>query len=253
MGGDNSEGIGIDIGGSGVRIGRVDLNTGALLAPPLRLEHSTDTPAATILEGMTAALASFGADLPIGLGFPGVVRGSVVETAPNLGSTWPGTDLAVALNRPGLVLLNDADAAAVAEHQCGASLGASGTVMTITVGTGIGTALHRDGVLVPNLELGLLAHPSRGGVIEAHASGRARRQEGLSLEVWAERFQEALHLYEGWLNPDLIVVGGGITERWEEWAPRITTKADLRRAQHGPDAGLVGAALAARPVDGVHR
>ena len=246
------EAIGIDIGGSGVRIGRVDLSTGELLASPLWLEHTTDTPSATILEGMIAALSSLREDLPIGLGFPGVVRGSVVQTAPNLGSTWPGTDLAVALNRPGLVVLNDADAAAVAEHRCGASLGASGTVLTLTVGTGIGTALHRDGVLVPNLELGLLAHPSRGGVIEAHASGRARRQEGLSLEAWAERFQEALHLYEGWLNPGLIVVGGGITERWEEWAPRLTTKADLRRAQHGADAGLVGAALAARPVDGVH-
>ena len=245
MGGDDMEGIGIDIGGSGVRIGRVDLATGELLASPLRLEHTTDTPAATILEGLIAALSSFREDLPLGLGFPGVVRGSVVETAPNLGSTWPGTDLAVALNRPGLVVLNDADAAAVAEHRCGASLGASGTIMTITVGTGIGTALHRDGVLVPNLELGLLAHPSRGGVIEAHASGRARRQEGLSLTAWAERFQEALHLYEGWLNPDLIVVGGGITERWEEWAPLLTTKADLRRAQHGVDAGLVGAAFAA--------
>ena len=245
MGGDDMEGIGIDIGGSGVRIGRVDLGSGELLAPPLRLEHTTDTPAATILEGMTSALTSFPADLPIGVGFPGVVRGTVVETAPNLGPTWAGTDLAVVLNRPGLVLLNDADAAAVAEHRCGASLGELGTVLTITVGTGIGTALHRNGVLVPNLELGLLAHPSRGGVIESHASGRARRQEGLSLTAWADRFQEALHLYEGWLNPDVIVVGGGIAERWEEWAPHITTKADLRCAQHGPDAGLVGAALTA--------
>jgi len=244
-GGGELEGIGIDIGGSGVRIGRVDLATGELLASPLRLEHTTDTPAATILEGMIAALSSFCEDLPIGLGFPGVVRGSVVQTAPNLGSTWPGTDLAVALNRPGLVVLNDADAAAVAEHRCGASNGVSGTVLTLTVGTGIGTALHRNGVLVPNLELGSLTHPTRGGVIESHVSGRTRSVEGLSLVDWAKRFQEVLTLYEAWLNPDVIVVGGGITEHWHDWAPLLSTKADLRCAQHGPEAGLVGAAMAA--------
>ncbi len=236
--------IGVDIGGSGVRVGLVDTITGTLRAPPQRRPHTTAAPAEGILDGVRSLLNALPEDAPLGIGFPGVVRGTRVETAPNIRSTWPSTDMAEALGRE-VHLLNDADAAAAAEHALGASQGFGGTVLMVTIGTGLGTCLHRDGVLVPNLELGLLPHPTRGGVIEAHASGSTRRDEGLDLRAWAERFQEALDLYEGWLNPDLIVLAGGITESWEQWSGWLTTRATLRKARFGADAGLIGAAVAA--------
>ena len=236
-------GLGVDIGGSGVRVALVDTTTGALIGQPAMHDHTLETPAETILATLVEAIGQFPESLPVGVGFPGVVEQTVVNTAPNLRSTWPGTDLAEALQRPSLVALNDADAAAVAEHRLGASRGENGTVLTITVGTGLGTALHRNHVLVPNLEFGLMPHPTLGGMIEDHASGRAKTIEGLSLVQWASRFQEVLSLYEVWLCPDLIVIGGGITGQWEALAPLLSTRAELRRAKFGPHAGLIGAAL----------
>lgn len=241
--------IGVDIGGSGVRVGLVDTTTGTLRSPPQRRPHETGAPAEGIIDGLRRLLTAFPEDAPLGVGFPGVVRGSRVETAPNMRSTWPFTDMSEALGRE-VHLLNDADAAAAAEHALGASQGCEGTVLMVTIGTGLGTSLHRNGVLVPNLELGLLPHPTRGGVIEAHASGRARREEGLDLPTWAARFQEALDLYEHWMNPDLIVLGGGITESWEAWNGLLTTHAPRRRARFGADAGLIGAAVVASHARG---
>jgi polyphosphate glucokinase len=184
--------------------------------------------------------------LPVGLGFPGLVEGTTVLGAPNLGATWPGTDLASALKRPELVLLNDADAAAVAEQRLGSSFSEEGCVLMITVGTGLGSGVHRGGALVPGFELGLLPHPTRGGVLEAHASGRARRLNGLDLAAWSTRFNEALAVMEEAVDADLIVVGGGITEQWDAFVDRLIARAPLRRATFGPNAGLIGAALMAR-------
>lgn len=235
--------IGVDIGGSGVRIARVNTQTGEMVTEPTLLHHTPSTSAPAILDALSSELRRFPNDLPVGIGFPGVVQRCVVETAPNLGSTWPGIDLSLALGHSQLSVINDADAAAVAEHRWGASNEVTGTVLTVTVGTGLGTALHRHGVLVPNLELGILPHPTHGGRLEDRASGRAKSNHSLSLKQWANRFQEVLQLYEMWLNPDLIVVGGGITDQWEAWAPMICTRAEVRKARFGRYAGLIGAAL----------
>ncbi|MDA0877852.1 MAG: ROK family protein [archaeon] len=236
--------FGVDIGGSGVRAAIVDTEAGRLRAAATRFDHGTAFDAEDVVPRLREVLLNVPDDLPVGVGFPGVVKRTTVESAPNLGPTWEGLNISEALDRP-VVLLNDADAAATAERHLGAARDEGGTVLTVTIGTGLGTSVHRDGVLVPNLELGLLPHPTRGGVIEAHASGRARRDEGLDLRAWAERFQEALDLYEGWLNPDLIVLAGGITESWEQWSGWLTTRATLRKARFGADAGLIGAAVAA--------
>ncbi len=236
--------FGVDIGGSGVRAAIVDTEAGRLRAAATRFDHGTSFDAEDVVPRLREVLLNVPDDLPVGVGFPGVVKRTTVESAPNLGPTWEGLNISEALDRP-VVLLNDADAAATAERHLGAARDEGGTVLTVTIGTGLGTSVHRDGVLVPNLELGLLPHPTRGGVIEAHASGRARRDEGLDLRAWAERFQEALDLYEGWLNPDLIVLAGGITESWEQWSGWLTTRATLRKARFGADAGLIGAAVAA--------
>ena len=153
--------------------------------------------------------------------------------------------MAEALDRPDLVLLNDADAAAVAEQRLGAAAGEDGTVLVITVGTGLGSGVHHAGRLVPGFELGLLPHPTRGGVLERHASGRARTLEALDLPTWSNRFNEALAVMEQAVDASLIVVGGGLTEHWDTFSPLLKASAPLRKATFGAHAGLIGAALAA--------
>ena len=236
--------IGIDVGGSGCRLAVVDAVTGGIQGEVVRLDHDLDTSAQEILEALRRALDGF-PPLPVGLGFPGRVDGTTVRAAPNLRSTWPGTDVAEALGRPDLVLLNDADAAAVAEQRLGAAAGEDGTVLVITVGTGLGSGVHHAGRLVPGFELGLLPHPTRGGVLETHASGRARTREALDLPTWSSRFNEALAVMEQAVDASLIVVGGGLTEHWDTFSPLLKASAPLRKATFGADAGLIGAALAA--------
>ena len=236
--------IGIDVGGSGCRLAVVDAVTGGIRGEVVRLDHDLDTPTQEILEALRRALDGF-PPLPVGLGFPGRVDGTTVRAAPNLRSTWPGTDMAEALDRPDLVLLNDADAAAVAEQRLGAAAGEDGTVLVITVGTGLGSGVHHAGRLVPGFELGLLPHPTRGGVLETHASGRARTLEALDLPMWSNRFNEALAVMEQAVDASLIVVGGGLTEHWDTFSPLLKASAPLRKATFGAHAGLIGAALAA--------
>ena len=236
--------IGIDVGGSGCRLAVVDAVTGGIRGEVVRLDHDLDTTTQEILEALRRALDGF-PPLPVGLGFPGRVDGTTVRAAPNLRSTWPGTDVAEALDRPDLVLLNDADAAAVAEQRLGAAAGEDGTVLVITVGTGLGSGVHHAGRLVPGFELGLLPHPTRGGVLETHASGRARTLEALDLPTWSNRFNEALAVMEQAVDASLIVVGGGLTEHWDTFSPLLKASAPLRKATFGAHAGLIGAALAA--------
>ena len=236
--------IGIDVGGSGCRLAVVDAVTGGIQDEVVRRDHDLDTPTLEILEALRRALDGF-PPLPVGLGFPGRVDGTTVRAAPNLRSTWPGTDVAEALDRPDLVLLNDADAAAVAEQRLGAAAGEDGTVLVITVGTGLGSGVHHAGRLVPGFELGLLPHPTRGGVLETHASGRARTLEALDLPTWSNRFNEALAVMEQAVDASLIVVGGGLTEHWDTFSPLLKASAPLRKATFGAHAGLIGAALAA--------
>ena len=236
--------IGIDVGGSGCRLAVVNTLTGEVEGDVVRLGHDLDTSAQEILEALRRALDGF-PPLPVGLGFPGRVHGTTVRAAPNLRSTWPGTDVAEALGRPDLVLLNDADAAAVAEQRLGAAAGEDGTVLVITVGTGLGSGVHHAGRLVPGFELGLLPHPTRGGVLERHASGRARTLEALDLPTWSNRFNEALAVMEQAVDASLIVVGGGLTEHWDTFSPLLKASVPLRKATFGAHAGLIGAALAA--------
>lgn len=236
--------IGIDVGGSGCRLAVVNTATGEVEGAVVRLEHDLQTSAQDVLVALRAALDGF-PSLPVGLGFPGRVDGSTVRTAPNLRSTWPGTDVAEALGKPDLALLNDADAAAVAEQRLGAAAGEVGTVLVITVGTGLGSGVHHAGRLVPGFELGLLPHPTRGGVLETHASGRARTREALDLPTWSSRFNEALAVMEQAVDASLIVVGGGLTEHWDTFSPLLKASAPLCKATFGADAGLIGAALAA--------
>jgi polyphosphate glucokinase len=236
--------LGIDIGGSGVKGAPVDVRTGELTADRFRLE----TPQPATPDAVAATVASvvqhFSWQGPIGLTVPGVVKHGVVHTAANIDHAWIGTD-AAALFRTTTgqtcTVLNDADAAGIAEMRFGAGKGRDGVVVMITLGTGIGCAVFNDGVLLPNTELGHLEMNGRDA--EEQASARVREEENLSWKKWAERVDQYLDMMDHLLWPDLIIIGGGVSKRAEKFFPYLNTRAELLPAALQNEAGIVGAAL----------
>lgn len=237
--------IGIDIGGSGVKGAAVDLATGDLVGDRgLEPTPNPSTPSA-VAEVVAAIASRITADRPVGVTFPGVVRAGIVETAANVDRSWVGVDandlFSRHLGRP-VVVLNDADAAGVAEMAFGAGRDRGGVVMMITLGTGIGSALFVDGRLVPNTEFGHIIVAGEDG--EKLAAASVRTAQGLSWETWAERLNACLARLECLIAPDLIILGGGISRDHVEFLPRLQAHAELVPAQLFNDAGIVGAALA---------
>src|SRR5262245_62942776 len=177
---------------------------------------------------------------------PAVIRGGVVETASNIDHAWIGVDAVELFSRTtgrAVTVVNDADAAGLAEVRYGAGRDASGVVVMVTLGTGIGSALFVDGVLVPNTELGHL--PMRGGDAEDWAAESVRERDDLSWKKWAQRLQKYLQLIERVLWPQLILVGGGVSKKSEKFLPHIELDTPVVAAELHNDAGIVGAALAA--------
>ena len=243
--------LGIDVGGSGFRTGVFNLTSGALVGELKRYAHVESTDPETVLSAIQDALKNIGWKGPIGMGFPGAVIDGRPITAPNLGEAWVGVDIGARLHDfhgGHFALINDADAVAVAERRHGAGHDGNGCVLTLTVGTGLGTTLHQNGTLVPNLEYGRWPHPTRMGCLEEHLSGRARHMEGWSLEVWAPRFQEGLVHLETKLTPDRIILYGGLMEHWDTIRPLLSTRAELVVATLSETAGPLGAALATQPL-----
>ena len=243
-----STGLGIDIGGTGIKGAPVDLSTGEFLTERRKMptpEHSDPAAVARVVEEIVAHFPE-AAEVPLGITFPGVVHGGVVRTAANLHKSWIGTD-AVALftevtGRP-VRVLNDADAAALAEVRYGAARDTSGVVLLTTLGTGIGTALIVDGHLVPNTEFGHLEID--GHDAETRASSGARQRDGLSYRVWAEqRLQRYYRVVEDLLWPALIVVGGGVSRQADKFLPHLRIRTPIVPAQLRNTAGVVGAASA---------
>ena len=239
--------IGIDVGGSYVKAGRVDLDRGAVVGDRIRVETplpATPKAIARATAGLVDALKTEGA---IGIGFPAVVRDGWVATANNIDEAWIGVNGIEAFEKATgrkVHMINDADAAGLAEAAFGAAHGVVGTVVVLTFGTGIGSALLRDGKLLPNVELGQL---ELGGVqpAELHYSARARKSEGLSWEVWAKRLDEYLQHVALLLDPTLIVVGGGVSRKWDRIGPLLKGCLPVVRARLGNNAGIVGAATLA--------
>ncbi len=249
--------IGVDVGGSGIKAAPVDVSTGALAADRVRIDTPSpatpDAVAATVAEVVGRVLSQcppelVGDDAPVGLTMPGVVRSGVVLTAANIDPSWIGTDAAAlygeALDRP-VAVLNDADAAGVAEVRFGAGRDVHGVMVLLTLGTGIGSALFTNGILVPNTELGHL--PLHGDDAERYASSAVRKAEGLSMKKYAKRLQTYLELVERLLWPDLILIGGGISRRSDELLPHIELRTPVQPAQLRNEAGIVGAALLSAP------
>jgi polyphosphate glucokinase len=239
--------LGIDIGGSGIKGAPVDLNQGILAAERLRIATPQPATPDAVADTVGRIIRHFNWTGPVGCGLPSVVQNGVARTAANIDSSWIGTDVRALLSqRTGcpVTVINDADAAGIAEMRFGAGRGRNGTILMVTVGTGLGTALFRDGTLVPNTELGHLL--LNGKVAEKYASAATREDLGLSYETWAKRLDLYLHQLQSLFWPDLFILGGGISKKHEKFFPFLTIETELLPAVLRNQAGIVGAALAAR-------
>jgi len=242
----NPVGFGIDIGGTGMKAAPVELSTGKLTADRFRL----DTPRPSTpdrLAGVVAALVEHHDWTgPVGVCMPTVVSHGVVRSAANIDRSWIGVDAAAlfteTLAQP-VSVLNDADAAGVAEMTWGVGRGRKGVVLCLTFGTGIGSGLFVDGVLVPNSEFG---HVELDGFdAEIRAAASARNRDGLSWVEWAERVDRYLRHVVMLLSPELIILGGGASKKPEKWVPMLDPGCELAVAKMANNAGIAGAALSA--------
>lgn len=238
--------LGIDIGGTGIKGAPVNTLTGELLTERYRLLTPQPATPDAVAETVGQVAHFFDWHGPIGIGFPAIVRHGITLSAANVDSAWIGTDadtlFEIATGNP-VHVVNDADAAGLAEMRFGAGADRNGVVLIITIGTGLGTALFVNGQLVPNTELG---HIEIGGQdAEYKASEAARIREELSWKKWAKRFNRYLHALENLLSPDVIILGGGASKDADKFVPRLEVKAELMIAAMLNEAGIVGAALAA--------
>lgn len=242
-----AETLGIDIGGSGIKGALVDTESGELASERIRIP--TPRPAApdSVAAAVRQLVSEHAYSGPVGCCFPTIVVDGVAKSASNMGEEW--RDLAVdksfseATNLP-FTVLNDADAAGMAEMRLGAGVGLGGLVITITVGTGIGSALFYRGQLIPNLELGHMA--GKGGIsIELWASDRARKEEGLSWEEWGTRFDKFLNRAARVCTPDHFILGGGASKKYDNFRDVLTVVTPVHVARFRNDAGIIGAAMAA--------
>jgi polyphosphate glucokinase len=243
--------IGIDVGGSGIKAAAVDVSTGALVTERLRVATPDPSTPDAMVRAMgrlvtRIARAADGEIESIGVGVPSVVIDGVTRSAANIDPAWidypAQAAVATQLERP-VVVLNDADAAGLAEMRFGAGVGKQGTVIVLTLGTGVGSALFHDGVLVPNLELGHME--IRGRDAERRSAAAARVRRGLSWKAWANDLDEHLHAIEKLFSPRLFILGGGVSKRADRFLDRLTVTAPVVAATLLNDAGVVGAAMAA--------
>ncbi len=241
--------LGIDIGGTGIKGAPVDLVKGTLLAERFRLETPQPATPQAVANTVNELLKHFRWKGPIGCTLPAVVKNGTVLTAANIDKSWLGVDAPKLLRqtcKQNFVVLNDADAAGLAEMAYGAGKNAKGLVLIVTLGTGIGTALFYNGHLLPNSELGHLEIDSEDA--ENSASNRVREEEELSWKKWAKHVNRYLKTLEKLLWPDLIIIGGGVSKQSDKFIPRLDVRAKVVPAKLLNEAGIVGAALGATQV-----
>ena len=243
--------LGIDIGGSGIKGAIVDLETGQLVTERHRIETPQPSKPNAVAAVVAELVKHFAWNGVIGCTFPAIVRRGVTMTAANVDKSWIGAHaeelLAAATGNP-VRLLNDADAAGVAEMTYGAGRGRGGVVMILTFGTGIGSAIFHDGKLLPNTEFGHLPMPMKGIIAEHYCSDRVRKAEDLKWGEWARRVNNYLDVLELLLSPDVFIIGGGVSKKAEKFIPLLKTQADIVQAELQNDAGIVGAAMAAHDL-----
>jgi polyphosphate glucokinase len=238
--------LGIDIGGSGIKGAPVDTDSGNLLKSRYRLATPSPAKPSAVAETVAEIADKFKWKGKIGIGFPGVVRKGTTWTAANIHDDWIGLNAAKYIKKKTgrkICIINDADAAGLAEIVFGAGKDRMGVILVITIGTGLGTALFTDGHLLPNCEFG---HLEMDGVdAEWFASDAARKREKLSWKKWGKRFNRYLQTMEKLVWPDLIILGGGISKKYQMYKPYIKVQAEVVPAQMLNEAGIVGAAVGA--------
>lgn len=237
--------LGIDIGGTGIKGAPVDTEQGVLLEERLRLLTPQPSTPQAVADTVQQIVRHFNWQGEIGAGYPGVVKHGYTMTAANVDPGWLKLDAKTLLETTTgckTTVVNDADAAGIAEMQFGAGRGLTGVVIMITLGTGIGTAIFANGQLVPNTEFGHIL--VRGKEAEHRASERARIRKKLSWKEWGERLNEYLLYMESLFWPDLFILGGGASKNHEKFVPFFTLETPVTPAQMLNEAGIVGAALA---------
>ncbi|MDR2675218.1 MAG: ROK family protein [Opitutaceae bacterium] len=238
--------LGIDIGGSAVKGAPVDTKTGKLLAERLRIEAKGKLTPAQLAAAVAEITRHFRWRGPIGAGFPGVIHGSTIATSANLSKRFIGCDLAAliagaAATRATVRVINDADAAGIAEMRFGAGRGRKDSVLVLTLGTGVGSAMFFNGQLFPNTEFGHL--PSGGHSIEKDVAAAARKLQDLSWSEWGRRLGDYIRTLEKLVAPACIIIGGGVSARHEKFFKYLKTRAPVVPAEFLNEAGIAGAAL----------
>lgn len=241
-------GFGIDVGGSGVKGGIVDLTTGQLVGDRYKLATPQPATPTAVAKTIAAVVKEFGWTEPLGVTYPGVVTNGVVRTAANVDKSWIGTKasevFAAALDGQPVTVLNDADAAGLAEEKYGAGRDNTGVIVLLTFGTGIGSAVIHNGVLLPNTEFG---HLEVGGMEAEHrAASSVKENKGWSYKRWAPEVTMVLVAVENAIWPDLFIVGGGISRKAEKWVPLLKCRTPVVAAALLNTAGIVGAAMASQ-------
>jgi polyphosphate glucokinase len=239
--------LGIDVGGTGIKGAPVDTNTGKLLAERIRIKTPKEAEPQPVADVVAEIARSFNWKGTIGIGFPAPIKAGVAMMAANISEKWVGTnadELFTKTTGCDCTMINDADAAGLAEMKFGAGSGQPGTVIMITLGTGIGTAIFHRGNLLPNTEFGHL--DMEGMDAEHRASAVVREREELSWKKYAKRLNKYLAQMEKLFWPDLFIIGGGISKQSEKYIPLLKIETPVVPAQFFNEAGIVGAALAAR-------
>lgn len=241
--------LGIDIGGSGIKGALVDTERGVATTLYQRIPTPQPSTPDAVADVVTQLVRHFEWSGPVGCTFPAIIKNGVAYSAANVDKSWIGTDgdrLFEQKTGCPFQLINDADAAGLAEVEFGAGRGRPGVVMMLTLGTGIGSALFVDGRLVPNTELGHME--VRGKEAEHRASDRVRGKKKLSWKQWAARVDEVLHVYDALFSPTLFIIGGGVSKKHAKFLPLLTIGTPVVPAQLLNEAGIIGAALAARSL-----
>lgn len=243
--------LGIDVGASGIKGAIVNLETGQFIGDRFRVPMPEPSTPENAAQAIAQIVKNFDYSGTIGVGFPSVVKNGVALTAANLDSTWIGCNIETVIGEATgcpVIALNDADAAGMAEMRFGIGKGKMGTVVLITIGTGLGTAVFTDGHLLRNTEFGHILI-KKDIIAEKYAADSVRKREALSWKKWGKRFNEYLEKIEFYLQPTLILLGGGSSKYFKEFSAQITIQTPVMPAELLNSAGIVGAAVYAAEMN----
>lgn len=239
--------LGVDIGGSGIKGALVNTKTGELASERFRIETPQPANPKNVTETFKKVVKHFNYEGPIGCGFPAVMKKGVAYTASNIHKDWIGTNAAKLFSKATgceVVVLNDADVAGVAEVKFGIGKDVEGTVILITIGTGLGSAVFLDGQLIPNTEFGHVYLKGHKVVAEKYAANSIRKKEDLKYEEWAERFKEYLEHLQFLFTPDLFILGGGASKKYKKYDQVLESiRTPIKTAEMLNEAGIIGAAM----------